>query len=63
VGAIASSAVILAVEDFRQFDEQIFLSANISGAFCVDSIRNVTEFAEQQSLSDNRIAFQSQFGA
>ena len=31
VGAIASSAVVLAVEDFRDFDEQIYLSANKSG--------------------------------
>ena len=42
VGAIASSAVINAVEDFRDFDEQIFLSANLSGSYCVDAIRKVT---------------------
>lgn len=63
VGAIASSAVVLAVEDFRDFDEQIFLSANLSGAYCVEAIRTVTEYAEQQSLSDNRLVFQAMFGA
>lgn len=39
VGAIASSGVILAVEDFKQFDEQIYLSAMKSGTYCVDAIR------------------------
>jgi hypothetical protein len=34
VGAIASSAVILAVENFRDFDEQIYLSTQKSGNFC-----------------------------
>lgn len=31
VGAIASSAVVLAVENFYQFDEQIYLSTAKSG--------------------------------
>ncbi|CAM6002360.1 unnamed protein product [Sphagnum balticum] len=35
VGAIASSAVVLAVEDFRDFDEQIYVSAQLSGDACV----------------------------
>ena len=34
VGAIASSAVILAVENFRDFDEQIYLSTQKSGNYC-----------------------------
>ena len=42
VGAIASSGVILAVEDFKQFDEQIYLSALKSGEYCVEAIRQVT---------------------
>jgi len=51
-GAVASSAVILAVEDFRDFDEQIFLSANKSGEFCPQAIRNLTEYAENQTLTE-----------
>lgn len=54
---------MLAVEDFRDFDEQIFLSANLSGPSCVEAIRTVTDYAEQQSLSENRLAFQGLFGA
>ena len=38
VGAIASSGVILAVEDFKDFDEQIYLSAMKSGDYCVKAI-------------------------
>lgn len=64
VGALASSAVVLGVEDFRDFDEQIFLSANKSGEFCVEAIRNVTEYAENQVLSEaQRITFQSKYNA
>lgn len=32
IGSIASSGVVLAVEDFKMFDEQIYLSANKSGS-------------------------------
>ena len=31
VGSIASSAVILAIEDFKDFDEQIYSSSMLSG--------------------------------
>lgn len=34
VGAIASSAVVLAVENFRAFDEQIYTSTQKSGNYC-----------------------------
>ena len=33
--SISSSGVVLAVEDFKMFDEQIYLSAIKSGEFCV----------------------------
>jgi len=35
IGSISSSGVVLAVEDFKMFDEQIYLSAIKSGEFCV----------------------------
>ena len=38
IGAIASSAVINAIVDFKQFDEQMFLSANKSGDYCYKAI-------------------------
>lgn len=63
VGAIASSAVILAVENFRDFDEQIYLSTQKSGNFCTEAIQKVNQYVEDQVLSDNRINFQSQFKA
>lgn len=50
VGALASSAVILAVEDFKQFDEQIYLSTLKSGSYCVEAIQQLTEYAENQTL-------------
>lgn len=39
IGAIASSAVVLAVEDFSSFDTQIYTSALKSGQYCVDALR------------------------
>lgn len=38
IGAIASSAVINAIVDFKEFDEQMFLSANKSGDYCYKAI-------------------------
>lgn len=40
VGAIASSAVINAIADFKDFDEQMFLSANKSGEYCYKAIND-----------------------
>lgn len=40
IGAIASSAVVLAVEDFKDYDEQIYLSTYKSGDFCVKAIND-----------------------
>jgi hypothetical protein len=63
VGAIASSAVILAVENFKDFDEQIYISSQKSGNFCTEAIQKVTKYVEDQVLSDNRFNFQAQFKA
>ncbi len=40
IGAIASSAVINAIIDFKDFDEQMFLSANKSGDFCPKALND-----------------------
>lgn len=41
VGAIGSSGVVLAVEDFKAFDEQIYQSALKSGPECVSALQDV----------------------
>jgi hypothetical protein len=38
IGSIASSAVVLAVEDFDQFDEQIYWSSQKSSSGCSDAL-------------------------
>lgn len=38
IGAIASSAVVIAIEDFKDFDEQMYLSSSYSGDYCVQAI-------------------------
>lgn len=43
IGAIASSAVINAIVDFKQFDEQMFLSANKSGDYCYKAINESSQ--------------------
>jgi hypothetical protein len=45
VGAIASSAVINAIEDFQDFDGQIYDSAERSSMECVDAIRRLSDYA------------------
>ena len=44
IGAISSSGVILAVEDFRDFDEQIYTSSRKSGEFCPDAIVALSDY-------------------
>lgn len=44
VGSISSSGVVLAVENFKMFDEQIYLSAMKSGEYCVNAINDVTNY-------------------
>ena len=46
VGAIGSSGVVLAVEDFSAFDGQIYQSALKNGQECVDILRNVNQYVE-----------------
>lgn len=48
IGAISSSGVVLAVEDFRMYDEQVYLSASKSGDFCVNAILEVDKYVETQ---------------
>jgi hypothetical protein len=63
IGSIASSAVVKAIEDFKDFDEQIYLSADRSGIACVDAIRNLSDYVEKQVTGTNATAFQAQFKA
>jgi len=54
IGSISSSGVVLAVEDFKMFDEQIYLSANKSGTFCPDAIQNISNYVEEQVTGENK---------
>lgn len=54
IGAIASSGVVLAVEDFRMFDEQIYISSMKSGQYCASAIVDVTTYVEGQVTGDNK---------
>lgn len=40
IGAMASSAVVTAIEDYYQYDEQIYASVAKSGDWCVQAINN-----------------------
>lgn len=61
IGAIASSAVVLAVEDFKDFDEQMYLATSLSGDFCTKAINNSNSRVEEILKSSNATAFKSQF--
>jgi hypothetical protein len=64
VGAIGSSGVILAVENFSDFDEQIYQSALKSGPECVSALQKVNAYVEDIINSEaDRLAFQTQFKA
>lgn len=52
VGAIGSSGVVLAVEDFKDFDEQIYQSALKSGPECVAALQDVNKYVEDIINSD-----------
>ena len=54
VGAISSSGVVLAVEDFRMFDEQIYISSHKSGDFCNQAIVDVSNYVEKQVTGENK---------
>jgi len=61
IGALASSAVVLAVEDYKDFDEQMYLSSVQSGDFCVQAINASNTRVEQILKSAEGAAFKSQF--
>ncbi|CAO2830544.1 unnamed protein product [Amaranthus hypochondriacus] len=58
-GSLASSAVVLAVYNFTEFDQQIGFSA---GPECKDVLQEVTELVEKQLTLDKN-ALKSLFGA
>jgi hypothetical protein len=47
IGAIASSAVVNAIEDFQDFDEQIYLSSSFSTPQCSYSLNSSTSAVEK----------------
>lgn len=61
IGAIASSAVILAIEDYKDFDEQMYSSSVLSGDFCSKAINDSNSWVEQKLLSSEGEAFKKQF--
>jgi hypothetical protein len=63
IGSIASSAIVKAIEDFKDFDEQIYLSASKSSSHCVDSIRNLSDYVEKQVTGSTADIFKKQFNA
>jgi len=65
VGAWASSAVVNAITDFPDFDNQIFLSTNKSGSECPTLIQNLTAYFETQLYNTPALVqkqFQARFG-
>ena len=44
IGAIASSGVVNAIEDYKDFDQQIYLSAVKSGDFCVKALQDIAAY-------------------
>ncbi|XP_074294525.1 putative serine protease EDA2 [Silene latifolia] len=58
-GSLASSAVVLAVYDFTEFDQQIGVSA---GPECKAALQEVTHLVEE-GMKTNEIALKSSFGA
>jgi hypothetical protein len=62
-GAIGSSGVVLAVEDFKAFDEQIYQSALKSGPECVAALQDANKYVEGIINSADRASFQAQFKA
>ena len=63
IGALASSAVVLAIEDMKDFDEQIYLSSARSSPTCTkalnDSSHRVQSIIEQSESAATE--FKSQF--
>ncbi len=65
MGAIASSAVISLVEDFWEFDQQIYSSAMKSGRRCADAIKAVSDYVDATLDKNNSesLRMKEDFGA
>lgn len=63
VGALGSSGVVLAVEDFSDFDRQVYKSAGKNGPECTTALQRVNQYVESIIDGDGRLAFQTQFKA
>jgi len=64
-GAWASSAVVKAIDDFSDYDYQIYLDVSRSGPECPQAIEKLTTYFEQQlyeSGPDAQQAFKARFG-
>lgn len=61
IGSIASSAVVLAVEDYKDFDEQMYLSSVLSGDYCYQAINASSTKVEQILKSSEGLSFKAQF--
>ena len=59
VGAIGSSGVVLAVEDFSAFDDQIYESAAKNGQECATTLQAVNKYVEGKISGSEREAFQA----
>jgi esterase/lipase superfamily enzyme len=57
VGAIASSAVVEAIENFQAYDEQVYLSTNKSGDYCWTAVNDSVANVEKILNSDEAQAF------
>lgn len=62
VAALASSAVVNSIEDFPQFDGQIYTSTQKSGNQCTKVIQEITFKAQTYLSSKDSDAFKLQFG-
>lgn len=61
IGAIASSAVILAIEDMKDFDEQMYSSSMLSGDYCAQAINASSTKVEEILASSSGQEFKAQF--
>ena len=63
IGALASSAVVNAIEDFKDFDEQVYLSTVKSGDYCANAFNASNLRVEQvlYSSAEAAAAFKAQF--
>ena len=64
-GAVASSAVINAIEDYTEYDHQLYLSALKSGKWCAERIQEINAYVEDQLYGSgaNATAFKKGYGA